>query len=43
MDWECGTHEREEKCMQDSCGETPTERGHFEELVVDGCTELKWF
>jgi purine nucleoside phosphorylase len=42
MDGECGTHEREEKCMQGPCGETPTERDHLEELGVDGCTVLKW-
>jgi len=36
MDGECGTHEREEKCMQGSCGENTTERGHLEESGVDG-------
>lgn len=42
MDGECGTRELEEKCMQGSCVENPTERGHLEELGVDGCKILKW-
>jgi hypothetical protein len=42
MDGKCGKREREEKCMQGSCGENPTERGNLEELGLDGCTVLKW-
>lgn len=39
---ECGTRELEEKCMQGSCVENPTEKGHLEELGVDGCKILQW-